>query len=539
MENFNDSNVTSYDKMFDNVPDNIVICMHEQNYKILSKLKEKRRCYNISCIVDWRSNQRKIINTNGNCVAKCEDDEQFKYEYNGKCYENCPNGYLKDDNNNVIHKCKCELEKCLSCPPVAKNKQLCTECNTNYYPVENDPKNVGEYINCYNETPIDGYYLDKDQKMYKKCYYTCKTCEKKGNNINHNCLECHENFSFSFDFTNYLNCFENCNYYFYFDDNYSYHCTSNLSCPNDFPILTETNECIHSQDTIKSTEIIDEKLIPMSSGIIFRKEFITTLIETQKCFENVDIKNVIEDIVNHEKNKTEIKNKTEEIQYYDTIIDTIENIFTSPNFDTSNIDNGIDEMIKTEKLTITLTTTKNQINNIFNNITLIDLGECEGILRKFYHISDNENIYMKKTEIVQEGMKIPKIEYDVYCRLSGSNLTRLNLTLCRNNKISLSIPIVISENPDILNTSSGYYNNICYKASSDSGTDITLNDRKTEFVEGDKTICQEDCDFSEYDSGKQKANCSCKIKESSDTFENMNINKTKLYENFEDTNNKY
>ena len=43
------------------------------------------------------------------------------------------------------------------------NKNLCTECNVNYYPKENDSLNIGEYINCYREP--EGYYLNID--LYK------------------------------------------------------------------------------------------------------------------------------------------------------------------------------------------------------------------------------------------------------------------------------------------------------------------------------------------------------------------------------------
>ena len=144
---------------------------------------------------------------------------------------------------------------------------------------------------------------------------------------------------------------------------------------------------------------------------------------------------------------------------------------------------------------------------------------------------------MKKIDIVQEGIQIPKIKYDVYCKLNSSNLIKLYLTVCKNSKISLSIPIEISESLEKLNSSSEYYNNKCSKAKSDSGTDISINDRKKEFVEGNKTICQEDCDFSKYNSDDHLANCSCKVKESS-SFSDININKTKLYENFGDNNNK-
>ena len=74
----------------------------------------------------------------------------------------------------------------------------------------------------------------------------------------------------------------------------------------------------------------------------------------------------------------------------------IENEFTSAIYNTSNIDNGQDEIIKNDKITITLTTSENQKNNINNNMTKIDLGECEIILRNFYNISISESLYIKR-----------------------------------------------------------------------------------------------------------------------------------------------
>ena len=184
-------------------------------------------------------------------------------------------------------------------------------------------------------------------------------------------------------------------------------------------------------------------------------------------------------------------------------------------------------------MTITLTTTQNQKEDKKNaDVTTIDLGECEKILREAYHIPDDEMIYMKKIDVIQEGMKIPKVEYDVYSKLNGSSLVKLNLSYCSNSKVDISVPIEITESLDKLNTKSGYYNDICYTTTSDSGTDIILNDRKTEFVEGNKTVCQDNCFFADYDHKIQKAKCSCDVVESSSSFANININKTKLYENF-------
>ena len=52
-------------------------------------------------------------------------------------------------------------------------------------------------------------------------------------------------------------------------------------------------------------------------------------------------------------------------------------------------------------------------------------------------------------------MNTLKVEYDVYAKLYGKNLIQLNLTVCENSKISISIPIIINENIDIYNSSSG------------------------------------------------------------------------------------
>ena len=220
------------------------------------------------------------------------------------------------------------------------------------------------------------------------------------------------------------------------------------------------------------------------------------------------------------------------------MITIIEQGFTSENYDTSKLDKGQDEFIKTQKMTITLTTIENQKNNTNNNMTSIFLGQCEDELRSHYNISDNVTFYMKKIEVEQDGIQIPKIKFDIYCKLNGSNLVKLNLSPCEKSKIIFSLPAVLTDDINKLNASSEYFNNKCYSAKSDSGTDIITKDRQKEFVENNKTLCQENCDFSEYNETSQRANCSCYIKESNIKFADMNINKDKLYENFGDSSNK-
>ena len=151
-------------------------------------------------------------------------------------------------------------------------------------------------------------------------------------------------------------------------------------------------------------------------------------------------------------------------------------------------------------------------------------------MQKYYNFKENEILYIKKIDIIQEGMRIPKIEYDVFCKLFGDNLTKLNVSICTNNYIYLYIPVKDIGNLDQLNKSSDYYNDICSSATSESGADIIIKDRQKEYI--NKTVCQDDCDFNNYNDKSQKAKCSCKAKKSSFSFIDMNINKTKLLDNF-------
>ena len=467
-------------------------------------------------------------------------------------------------NNSTIKECICDSEKCRSCPYEALSGNLCAECNTDYYRIENDPLNLGIYFNCYKE-PV-GYFLDKEDFVYKKCFHTCETCEVKGDYLTNNCIKCNSNYSYQIKKKNYTNCYENCSYYHYFDNESYYHCTINNTCPEEYPKLIEENlECMKDDDIniFNSTEIIigvgsssflitsdiynesyqssnmiekqmtsdleNFKSLGSSNEILYDNDISTSLTELKTNVQNEDIKKIIQDML--EKVTTE-KNEEEQRKYYDKLIELIKKYFTSENYDFSILNNNEDEMIESEKMNIIFTTLNNQKNNKnINNITL-DLEECENLLKDFYNITNNETLYIQLLVISQAGMKIPKLLYYVYGSISGTNLERLNLSVCKNSKISLYIPVNITESLDILNSSSDYYKDICYPAESEDGTDINLKDRKNEFIEKNKTVCQEDCAFSEYDYNKNKAKCSCEVKEFSSLIEDININKTKILENF-------
>ena len=266
---------------------------------------------------------------------------------------------------------------------------------------------------------------------------------------------------------------------------------------------------------------------------ICTKEKPYEIISKQECVEKCSFNDIKEKncILNYN------ENKEDDININDLILKNLESDLTSKDYNTSKLDNNENEIYEYGNMTITLTTTQNQKNNKNNNVTTIDLGECENLLKDKYNISRNEKLYIKKIDVIQEGMKIPKIEFDVYYKLNGTNLEKLDISICENEKILLSVPVMISEDLDVLNSSSGYYNDICYVTTSNSGTDILLKDRQKEYIEENKAVCQDDCDFAEYDEINKRALCSCAPKESSESFDLMKIDKSKLYKNFLDVKN--
>ena len=381
LNNFNESAIYDdgdyYDDIFYNIQKNVVIYIKENitKNKIFPQIKDIE-CYTIDCSDDWKSNRKKIINNTNECVNSCGERLEYKYEYDGKCYENC-------------------------------------------------------------------------------------------------------------------------SFYYYIDNSNNYYCTSDSSCPKEYPILIESE---------------------------------------MKCMK-FDYQNIINEIFKYEQNDTEKISKEEEIKYYDKFLQSVEEGFVSNNYNTSNLDNGKDEVFETKKMAKTFTTSQNQKNNINKNTTSVDLGECETLLRNYYNISKNEELYIRKIDVVQEGMSALKIEYDIYSKLFGKYLIKLNLTVCEKSKISILIPIKTNDNIDVLNISSGYYNDRCYTTTSEDGTDISLKDRQTEFVNKDKIICQENCELSEYDQETSKAKCSFQVKEASSSLADIHINKDKILQNFKDIKN--
>ena len=190
-----------------------------------------------------------------------------------------------------------------------------------------------------------------------------------------------------------------------------------------------------------------------------------------------------------------------------------------------------DLIVKTNNVLYQITSSYNQNNKKYSDISSIELGDCEEILKEKYNISNNDTLIILKVEYSQEGLLFPIIEYELFHPITKE---KLNLDYCSDTKINLLIPVSIDEeNLDKYNTSSDYYNNKCSPSTTQNSTDITLKDRAIEYINNNLSLCEINCEYSGYDSKYKKVKCNCQAKNKFEyIFKHYNFDQDKLMNNF-------
>ena len=187
---------------------------------------------------------------------------------------------------------------------------------------------------------------------------------------------------------------------------------------------------------------------------------------------------------------------------------------------------------------------KNRNNNI-HNLSIVDLGECETILKTKYHINENDSLIFIKSETITDKASKRTVNYEVY---EPYNKTKLNLSVCDGTPINVYIPVELSaENKqiyekmkesgyDMFNINDPFYQDICTPFDSANGTDILLSDRINFIYNNDDTQCQPNCQLSQYSLETKYLNCSCSANNEKDTSDTNDkeekFSAKKIYESF-------
>ena len=305
-------------------------------------------------------------------------------------------------------------------------------------------------------------------------------------------------------------------YHLVSEEDYSTTCVDNFLEKESTNIINiDTTNQIQMQMTNRIKEIIDTTEINLYSTI-------KTKIEQSS------------NIYNYNNSSNLFTNYSEFI--YESIENFKKNIFND-SFNITSLNEGNDYIISKDGLLIIFTTTYTQKIKENNYETSIDLGKCQDKLIDFYKIDNKSSLYILKIEIEQKWMNIPKIEYEVYYPLNNSKMKKLNLSICEDIKIEIFIPINITDDVEKYNPKSDYYNDICSKTTTENDTDIILKDRRNQFIDKNMSLCEDNCEFINYNKENKKVKCECEIKTLLSFVDEIKIGKNNLIKNFKNIHN--
>ena len=217
---------------------------------------------------------------------------------------------------------------------------------------------------------------------------------------------------------------------------------------------------------------------------------------------------------------------------FNSIEELIDDIFK--NIKNRNLISNESKVMKINNISLLIAPLDKQQNND-KFISTIYIGECEQKLRESYHIPENESLIIFKIDAYIEDYIFPVVEYKIFNYETGA---KLELDVCKGTKVEISVPITIKEdNLDKYDPSSGFYNDICYTYKSLKETDVSLKDRRNEYIENKLALCEVDCELKGINKTNQKAICKCNIKINFFKISEIIIDKERLYDSFVNINN--
>ena len=203
-------------------------------------------------------------------------------------------------------------------------------------------------------------------------------------------------------------------------------------------------------------------------------------------------------------------------------------------------------IIQTKNIVYQVSTLKEQKNNEFSYISSIELDECEERIKKQNNLNENDDLIILKTDIIDE--KDPSkiiVQYEIY---DPYTLEMIPLDICDDTTVNINIPVVLDDVTESLYKSlnnSGYnlfdlndsfYHDVCTTYSTENDTDLVLVDRMKIYHDNAQNVylCQEGCEFVQYNETTKKSKCNCNVKNKLSTMDikDIKFDKTLIVDDF-------
>ena len=202
----------------------------------------------------------------------------------------------------------------------------------------------------------------------------------------------------------------------------------------------------------------------------------------------------------------------------------LENVINENKIDIYKYDNNIKYQI---------TSSFNQKNKAYENISIIDLKDCENQLKYIYNISLNDTLIIFKYDYILKEISTPIVGYEIF---HPKTKKILDLNHCKDKIIDIITPVNIDENKLYKHDpNNNYYKDKCNPFPNEKGVDMTIYEKKKEYNDKNLALCGNKCVFIEYNNTTKKVICQCEPQFNSSllTLDKI-IKKEKLLHNFID-----
>ena len=411
----------------------------------------------------------------------------------------CKFGEYFSKNTKVCTKCPNE---CYICSFESVEQNSCIQCNNklNFYKIFSPNTNNQLFLTCINEdNKPNNYHFNKEKLRYEPCYETCKECFDYGNKQINNCTSCINGYVMKEEKPN--NCVFDCEYYYYFNEYDQYKCTDTDLCPVGMFLVKNKKKCI---DDCKNAYPYLYKLKEQCVD----KCPLDTYINNNKCLYLDNGQCLLyEDYLNQDINELSDNDNQliDELVYryaleHQDINSEIYN-YKNKNYNFVIYKNKecLDSFLEEDKI----------------NITTIDFQTCYKSIQEQYSLK--ENIIIILIDIYRQNQS-PYTFYNFYHPETG---IQLNSEICSSTKVTKSTDLLslgmdniedkkdlISQGIDIFNSSSPFYDDICFHFESPNGKDVPLKERILLYYPN-ITLCDDGCENKGIDPEKYKAKCEC------------------------------
>ena len=255
---------------------------------------------------------------------------------------------------------------------------------------------------------------------------------------------------------------------------------------------------------LKTNDIIEytDESIKKSEKCFCHKDLTYLLFPSLECTSSCDV--------------AQLLNKTCKVDCIseETFQNLVHNIKTVINNDTFSDKEEI--VIVGNNVICDITTT--QMKRKYNNISYIDFGECEAKLKQKHKIN---YLLVLKFDIKLDDNSPTTVEYEIYNPFTKE---KLDLSICKNEKINIEIPKILDEYSkilyqnissfgfDVFNKNDPFYNEICTVYSSEDSTDVLLIDRRLSYYNESLLFCENGCEYSNYNIERKTVTCKCEAK---------------------------